>query len=408
MNELHFALVVVGGLVLVLGIFSGPINNRLPVSLPLLALLLGVVLGPVGFDLLDPARWGHRETIVEEAARLTLAIGLMAIALRLPPRHFLDQWRPMVVLIGLVMPLMWVSTGTLVYLMTELPLVTAFLVGAVLTPTDPIVASSIVTSASAKEGLPERIRHNLSGESGANDGLAYLLVLLPILFVTHTTGSPLRHWLMSTMLWEVGGAAVLGGLIGWGAGGLLRWGEKQGQMERTSFLAYTVALSLLVLGSAKMMGTDGILAVFVAGVAFDNVVAGRERAEEADIQEAVNQFFTLPIFTLIGLILPVGRWISLGWRGLFLVVAVLVLRRLPAVVALRPWMRPLDRVPDALYVGWFGPIGVSALLYAMLALRRVGDESIWVISSLVLCASIVAHGVTVTPLTRLYAEHTTV
>ena len=443
MNELYIALVVVGGLVLVLGVFSNPIKNKSFLSAPLLALVLGIVLGPQVSDLLDPARWGHQETIVEEAARLTLAIGLMGIALRLPPRHFIDQWRPMAVMIGLVMPLMWVSTGLLVYLVFQLPLVIAFLIGAILTPTDPIVASSIVTSSSARENLPERIRHNLSGESGANDGLAYLFVLLPILLITHGSGSPVRHWLVSTLLWEVGGAAVLGGLVGVGAGWLLRWGEAKELIEKTSFLSYTVALSLLTLGSAKLLGTDGILAVFVAGLAynftadprdeaeegqieevfnrlftlpifvvfgagilFDNVVGGSDRAEEADIQETVNQFFTLPVFTLVGLVLPVKQWGALGWQGALIVVAVLLLRRLPAVLALRRWMPPINRTPDALFLGWFGPIGVSALLYAMLALRRVGNESVWVISSLVICASIVVHGVTATPFTRLYAKQT--
>lgn len=405
MHEFYVALIVVGGLVLALGIFSSPIKNRSPLSVPLLALLVGVVLGPAGFDVLDPARWGNQDVIVEEAARLTLAVGLMAIALRLPPRHFVDQWRPMAVLLGLVMPLMWMSASLLIYFLLELPLVVAFLIGAIVTPTDPIVASSIVTSASAEEHLPDRIRHNLSGESGANDGLAYLFVVLPILFITQVSDSPLQHWVVSTLLREVGGAAVLGSLFGIGAGWLLQWGEKQEGMEKASFLAYTVALSLLVLGAAKLFGTDGILAVFVAGVAFDNVVGGRERAEEADIQEAVNQFFTLPIFTLIGLVLPVDRWIDLGWRGLLVAVAILALRRLPAVLALRPWMRPLHRMPDALFMGWFGPIGVSALLYAMFALREVGGEAIWVVASLVICASIVAHGVTATALMRLYARY---
>lgn len=115
---------------------------------------------------------------MEEAARLTLAIGLMGVALRLPPRHFIDQWRPMAVLLGLVMPLMWASAGLLAYLVLDLPLVVAFLVGAIVTPIDPIVASSIVTSASAEEHLPPRIHDNLSGESGANDGLAYLFVVI--------------------------------------------------------------------------------------------------------------------------------------------------------------------------------------------------------------------------------------
>jgi len=74
-------------------------------------------------------------------------------------------------------------------------------------------------------------------------------------------------------------------------------------------------------------------------------------------QEAVNRFFVLPIFVLFGLALPWGEWLELGWAGLILVGAVLLLRRLPAVVALNPLLVRSRGVGDALFLGWFGPIG---------------------------------------------------
>ncbi len=404
LTELYIVLAVVGGLVLVLGLFSSLIRNRSIVSDPLIALLVGVVLGPAFLDVLDPADWGSWETIVEETARVTLAIGLMAIALRLPSGYIVRHWHPLAVLIGIVMPLMWVSSSVLTYLFFDLSLVVAFLVGAIITPTDPIVASSIVTSTLAKEQVPDRVRHILSAESGANDGLAYLFVLLPILLLTQSPEEALTHWLTSTLLWEVGGGVVIGVVIGYGAGQLLEWAEARDFVEKVGFLSVTIALALLTLGSARLFGTDGILAVFVAGIAFDAVVSGGERAEEANIQETVNQFFSIPIFALLGLVVPLEQWLGLGWRGLALAAAILLLRRLPAIVVLRPWLRPLGSQSDALFIGWFGPIGVSALLYVMLALHRTGDEATWAISSLVICASIAAHGMTATPLTKLYGR----
>ncbi len=115
-------------------------------------------------------------------------------------------------------------------------------------------------------------------------------------------------------------------------------------MEQTSFLAYTLALSLVVLGGAKLLGSDGILAVFVAGLALDRAVSEIDRAEEERVQEAVNRFFILPIFVLLGLTIPWEGWVELGWAGLLLALAVLVLRRLPAVLALKPL---LGREEDA-------------------------------------------------------------
>lgn len=403
MSELNIALTAVGGLVLVIGLLSGAIRRSI-LSEPLVALLAGMLLGPAVLGLLDPAGWGSQETILEQAARLTLAISLMGVALRLPKREPFRGWRSLAVLLGLVMPLMWLVSGLLVYLILGVPFLVALLVGAVVTPTDPVVSSTIVTGELAKENLPDRLRYTLSGESGANDGLAYPFVLLPILLLSQPPGEALSHWLTHTLLWEVGAALLFGVLIGYGAGRLLERAQGEGTMEKTSFLAYTIALSLAVLGSAKLLGTDGVLAVFAAGLAFDAAVSESDRAEEERVQEAVNRFFILPIFVLLGLAIPWEGWMELGWAGLLLALAVLGLRRLPAVLALKPLLGRVGGTRDALFLGWFGPVGVAALFYANLAVRKAGVEEAWVVGSLVICASILAHGLSATPLTRLYGR----
>jgi NhaP-type Na+/H+ or K+/H+ antiporter len=401
LSELNTALAAVGALVLALGLLSKPVRRSF-LSEPLLALLLGVLLGPVALGLLEPTGWGSRETLLEEASRLTLAISLMGVALRLPKREPLRHWRALAVLLGLVMPLMWLTSGLLVYLILGLPFLVALLVGAVVTPTDPVVSSTIVTGDLATKTLPDRVRHTLSAESGFNDGLAYPFVLLPILLLSHPPGEALSRWLTHTLLWEVGVAVVFGALVGYGAGRLLEWAHGKGTMEQTSFLAYTLALSLAVLGAAKLLGSDGILAVFVAGLAFDAAVTEGDRAEEERVQEAVNRFFILPIFVLLGLTIPWEGWIELGWSGLLLALAVLLLRRLPAMLALKPLLGRVRGIRDALFLGWFGPIGVAALYYANLSVGEAGVEEAWVVGSLIICASILIHGLSATPLTRLY------
>jgi sodium/hydrogen antiporter len=84
---------------------------------------------------------------------------------------------------------------------------------------------------------------------------------------------------------------------------------------------------------------------------------------------------------------------------------VLLLRRLPAVLALRPLLGPLQgTTKDVLFLGWFGPIGAAALYYAAFSLRETGIEEVWVVGSLIICASVLVHGVTATPLTKLYGK----
>jgi sodium/hydrogen antiporter len=403
LSELNIALVAVGAVVLVIGLLSNLLRNTF-VSTPIVALVAGVFIGPAILGLLDPVGWrGQGETILEQATRLTLAISLMGVALRLPERFPFRNWRSLAVLLGLVMPFMWLVSGLLVYLILGLPFLVALLVGAVITPTDPVVSSTIVTGDVAEKNLPARLRHTLSTESGANDGLAYPFVFLPILLLAQPPGEAWTHWLTHTLLWEVGIALVFGVLVGYGAGWLLEWAEDKDTIEESFFLVYTIALSLVVLGGAKLLGSDGILAVFVAGLGFDFAVKG-DREQQRRVQEASTRFFILPIFVLLGLTIPWQGWVELGWGGPVLVVAVLVLRRLPAVLALNPLMRGVRGGANALFLGWFGPIGVAALYYANLSLKETGIEAAWTVGSLVICASILAHGVTAAPLTKLYGR----
>lgn len=403
MSSLNIALLTVGMLVLVLGLLSEPLKRSL-LSTPLVALAVGVLIGPAVTGILDVASWGSQEAILEQAARLTLGISLMGIALRLPRRYPLDNWRPLAVLLGPVMVIMWLVSGLLVFLLLGLPFWAAMLIGAVVTPTDPVIASSIVTGGVADRNLPGRVRHLLSGESGANDGLAYPLVFVSILMLERPVGKALGEWVLSVVLWEVLGAVVLGAVIGYGAGWILEKAEASNMVERTSFLAYTIALSVAVLGGAKLLGTDGVLAVFVAGLTFSLAVRDSYRMEEESEQEAVNSFFTLPVFALLGMSLPLGSWLDLGWAGPALVVGILLLRRLPALVALSPLVSGLRDRRDVLFFGWFGPVGIAALFYATLAVRETGIEEAWTVGSLLITASIVVHGVSAAPLTRLYGR----
>ncbi len=116
-----------------------------------------------------------------------------------------------------------------------------------MTPTDPVVASAIVTGGTAERNLPARLRHTISAESGFNDGLALPFVLLPVLLLMRPPEEALSHWLTHTILWEVAAGAAVGALIGYVAARALRWAEAKETMEHTSLLTVSLALSLTVL-----------------------------------------------------------------------------------------------------------------------------------------------------------------
>lgn len=403
METINVVLLLAGLLVLVLGLLAEPLKRSF-LSTPLVALAVGVALGPKVTGALELASWGSEEAILEQVARLTVALSLMAIPLRLPQRYVRSHRRPLALLVGPLMLAMWLASGLLAYGLLGLSLGAALLVGAVVTPTDPVVASSIVTGRLAERSLPARLRHLLSGESGANDALAYPIVLLCVLLLGQPASQALPEWLLRVVLWEVLVAAGLGAAAGYGAGLLLERAESHHTIERTSYLVYAIALTLAVLGGARLLGTDGLLAVFTAGLGLSRVLRESERLEEQNVQEAVNSFLTLPAFALLGLALPWEAWGELGGAGIALALAVLALRRLPALLALHPGLDGVRGLRDALFLGWFGPVGVAALFYAQLAVRKTGVEAAWEVGSLVIVASVVAHGASAAPFTKLYAR----
>src|ERR687893_63393 len=405
LQELYVSLAAVGGLLLLLGVLGGLLKERTPISEPLIALLAGVLIGPAALGLLDLAELGNETLILEEAALLTLGIALVGVALRLPVGYASSNWRLLIVLLGILMPLMWIVSGLLVYLILGVPFWVAVLIGAIVTPTDPVVASSVVAGGVAERNLPAPLRHAISSESGFNDGLALPFVVLPVLVLTEPPGEVLGHWVTHTVLLEIVAGAALAALMGYLAGKTLRWAERKETMERTSLLTISLALSLTVLGVTELLHLNGVLAAFVAGIVFNFSGSSDAKESQEEIQEAISRFFDLPIFVLLGMALPWQGWLDLGWRGPLLVVAVLLLRRLPAVLALRPLLGPLRRrARDVFFIGWFGPIGAAALYYAAFSLRETGIEEVWVVGSLVICASVLVHGVSATPLTKLYGR----
>lgn len=403
MNELNALLVVVCVLAVVLGLLSNPLR-RSPLTEPMIGIIIGVLLGAEVTNAVDIYSSVNRVEFIEQATRITLAIGLMGTALRITASDIRQHLRPVLLMLGIVMPVMWLVSSGLVYGIMGFSFWTAMLVGAVVTPTDPVLANSIVTGEIAEKEAPARSRHVISAEAGFNDGLALPLVFLPLLILMEGDGQAIEEWLVDVIALDVGFAILIGMVVGVVAGRLLRLAEQRQMIENTSLLIFSVALSLAVLGSVSIAGSNGILAVFISGIVFSNEISSAERLQEERIQEAINRMLTIPVFVLIGLALPIDGWLDLGWEGVALICAVLLLRRLPAVITVAPLFGRGYRLPDALYIGWFGPIGIAAIYYATLVERSAGMEQAWIIGSLVVVASTFVHGMTSTPFVRLYGH----
>jgi sodium/hydrogen antiporter len=401
MEHLNIFTTILGGIVFLFGLGSKWLQ-RSPFPPTVLALLLGVAIGPAGTGWLNLDELGERSRILEGLARLTLAIGLVGVALRIPREYPRKNWPELTGFILAAMLLMFVISTCALYFILQLPLTMAALIGAIVTATDPVASSPIVSGELSEKTLPERVRHFISFESGANDGLGYLLVFLPFLIMTLPQEQVISHWLFHTLLSGIVVGAVLGGAIGYGAGKLLHLSEDRGLIAEHWRLVYTVAVALFAVGAGRLSGTDEVLVVFAAGVAFVQVVSGSDRKNEEHGQEAINRFFAIPIFVVLGAAIPWEGWTRLGAAGLLLALAILLFRRVPVLLLLKPVLPSVRSWPDALFIGWFGPIAVAAIYYATLMEHRLGNPLVWEVTSLIVCASVLAHGMTAAPFTRWY------
>ncbi|UFU03042.1 cation:proton antiporter [Ruania suaedae] len=397
MDDLHLSYGLAGLLAVLLALGSYKMRT-LPLSEPMVALALGVVLGPQLLALVEIS--DHvRDLILLEGSRLIVALSVMAAALRFPTSDIGRVVRPVLLLVAIVMPLAAVVSGA-ASLVLGLPLALAALIGACLCPTDPVLASSVVSGTPAEKSLPARVRHTLSVESGINDGLALPLVglaiatLLPARSVGAAAGSLAYEVLVGAVIGVVAGA-----LAGWG----VRLATRDRDLEQAPDLILPLLLAVAVLGVAKVAGTDGILAVFVAGVVYNRMVSADQREPQQAIDEAVNRYAALPVFLVLGVVLPWAQWAELGPAALLFVVLVLALRRLPWLLALpRPMRLPAQQ---AVFLGWFGPMGVSSLFYLAHSLDQgVSDPRLFAVGSLMVTASVLAFGISSAPGRRLYVR----
>lgn len=399
--DLNLLLIALGGSLLVLNLLARVIK-RLFLSTVLIALAIGVAIGPEGIAIVERGTFADDRHIMEKVAEITLAIALMGTGLHVTRRDLRENLRRYASLLTVGMVGMWVAAGLGAWLLLDLPFWAGFLLGAVLTPTDPAVASTLVTGPLAEGNLSRRVRRTLQIEAGANDGLALPFVLLAAYVLTRPAGAAVGDWALETVK-QVGLAVAVGLAIGYVAGKLAELSFRTAEAERTSLLGTGLALALLALGLVAALGGSGILAAFIAGLTFSALLGEEHREQIEAAQETIVGFFILPAFVFFGTILPWDEWVALGLPGLAFVAWVLLVRRPPIVpLALAGSGTPRREVA---FLSWFGPLGIAAIYYATYIERfDIPDgERIFAAATLAVCGSVLIHAVTATPGVRAVA-----
>jgi NhaP-type Na+/H+ or K+/H+ antiporter len=282
-------------------------------------------------------------------------------------------------------------------LFPELSWPEAFLLGAVLAPTDPVVTSAIVAS----RLVPTAVRHTLNLESGLNDGLALPFVLFFLVFASPTGDA-------QTEAAKLAGEAVVGAAIGIAlgyVGGRLHHRLPGGGITPRYEGIYAIGFALVAFGLSDVTFGNGLIAAFVCGIAMG---ATEHDVPQGFVEFAENTSAILQVITFFvfgALIVATGFDHSIPPLVGFVLFALIFAR--PAAVLLSFVRTKLPR-PQRLFMAWFGPKGVASMLFALFVLKSRVDngELIFDVAAITVIASIVAHGLTDTLGARWIAART--
>ncbi|GAA5795979.1 Sodium/hydrogen exchanger family-domain-containing protein [Helicostylum pulchrum] len=412
------AIAIISGFILFFGYISMFLKERLFLSEALVAVVVGIIAGPLVTNGFNPYSWDHHDEITKQLTRCIIAIQVMAVGIDLPKHYMKKEWKTMLVLLMPVMMFMWLISGLFIWgLVPPINYLEALVISACICPTDPILANSVVKGRFAEKHVPAHIRNALSAESGANDGMGFPFLFLAIFLIAEDDiGTAIGKWIYITCLFQIVLSCIIGVVVGYVARKVLQWSERHHLIDKPSFLAFAIALALFLMSMTGFSGSDDLLACFVAGNAFSWDDWFRHETEEAHFQEVIDMMLNLAIFVYIGAIIPWSDFSNeaMGltpWRLVAIAILVLFFRRLPIVVLLKPVMPAMKTYREAIFSGWFGPMGVGAVFLSMIAKEELevayeGKDSpisIQVISPVVLFivfCSVLVHGTTI-PLFKL-------
>jgi NhaP-type Na+/H+ or K+/H+ antiporter len=374
------AVLLFGGLLAVVAALSGLMRGTV-LSASVLSVALGVALAATDVVHVDATDQSIVE-LIELALILTLFSDGMFVERELLRRHWSPVARSLVIAMPITIGLLGLAAKAL---FPELSWPEAFLLGAVLAPTDPVVTSTLVTS----RLVPSAVRHTLNLESGLNDGLALPFVLFFLVFASPTGDA-------QTEAAKLAGEAVVGlalGLVLGYLGGRLHHRLPGGGLTPRYEGIYAVAFALVAFGLSEVTFGNGLIAAFVCGIAMG---ATERDVPQGFVEFAENAGTILQVITFFvfgGLIVATGFDHSIPPLVAFVAFALLVAR--PVAVLLSFIRTKLPRAQQA-FIAWFGPKGVASMLFALFVLKSdVGNgELIFDIAAITVIASIGAHGLT--------------
>jgi NhaP-type Na+/H+ or K+/H+ antiporter len=376
------------GLLLIGGALLSGLAKRSFLSLTALFVLAGLALGTGGLEVLD---FDPRSGFVTTLAVVALIVILFRDGLEVEAEMLQTAWHLPLLKLVLAMPITAALVACAAKGLTDLTWTESFLVGALLSPTDPVLSSSVVTN----PRVPRLIRHSLNLESGLNDGLA----LPGVLAFTAALEADSDFVWWRFVLQDVSLGLVTGAVVGLVAARLLPRGRALGaEVTPHQKALYALGVAFAAYGIAVLEPqANGFISVFVCaivlGILRPDIRECFERRSE-DVIELVK----LGIFVVFGSLLTSSLLFDDGWAAVGIAAFTLVVARPVAVFIALAGTRQVGQDGKA-FMAWFGPKGVATMTFSLFVLssRAVEGERIFGIAALAVLISIVAHGISDQP-----------
>jgi sodium/hydrogen antiporter len=425
------------GVLLLSMALSSAYRRNLPISTALIYLGVGLVIGPLGLGWLTISI--ARAAWLERLAEVAVVISLFFSGLKLSLPYHDRAWRATLLLAGPVMVVTIAALALVAHFALDLDPALALLFGAILAPTDPVLASAVSVNDAADN---DRLRFGLSGEAGLNDGMAFPFLFLALEWAAHSgPGMWILGWALQRVVWAVPAGLLVGYAMGRFAGRLAIY--LRSRHRDTSAPSDFLALSLMALSyvGAEAIGALGFLAVFAAGLGLrraeravvvetphPDANAGQHPPAEHMVPPAVSapslEHPAIAAGVLVGettsfgdtaerllevtLVVILGVCLASHWdeRAALLAFSLFFVIRPPAARLLLS-RTPLTS-PQCWLMGWFGLRGIGSIYYLCYALRQgLGTDRAAELCALVLpviALSVIVHGASAQPLLARYAR----
>jgi sodium/hydrogen antiporter len=377
--------------------------RQLPLSLPIICVGFGFALFSVPGTGAEPDLLEH-PYLTERMTELIVIVALMGAGLKLnrPPgwRSWIITWR----LLAITMPLSIAGIALLGWWGLGLAPAAALLLGAVLAPTDPVLASDVQVGP-PHDPEEDEVRFSLTSEAGLNDGLAFPFVNLAVAMALHgtTVESWTLEWLAVDVAWKIAAGVVVGLLVGQALSLLIFRYVEQARMPESGDNLVALGITLLAYGLTELAHGYGFLAVFVAALTLQRWERSHHcRTRLHEFAEQIERLLMMILLVLFGGAIAGGLLGPLTWPAALAGLACLLLvRPLAGLVGLAGTGRPLH---ERAAISFFGIRGVGSFYYLAYAYNAAEFDAeagfLFAVVGFVVLVSIVLHGVSSTPAMR--------